>query len=372
MALLRQNKSSIVISSLDNVIYCNIHEQKDLSVQIPEPITPESTSKSQPERRNITSVEFSRCGEFIAVATENKQLIVYNSNLNVVKHFNVNRVTSKVCFTPTNDVVVADRTGDVYLYHLNNENETPTLLLGHLSVILDVIISDCGKFIITCDRDEKIRCSHFPNAYNIVSYCLGHTEFVVTLKMVKNTLISASGDGTVRFWNFQRGEQLGIINTNDYIQDKKMLENFTNEMDQEKVDISCLPITDMQVHESYNLFIACTLHKCNWIQLYATDLKSCKSIYLRKIEVNSNYCDPITYSFGKYLYILTDRLTCFELVNENYQNSDCIYIDKFYQKYADVFNNIIKNQEQITVLYKRKYDNVQEYMERKKQRLQLK
>ena len=32
------------------------------------------------------------------------------------------------------------------------------------------------KYVITADRDEKIRISHFPNAYNIKAYCLGHNE----------------------------------------------------------------------------------------------------------------------------------------------------------------------------------------------------
>lgn len=35
-----------------------------------------------------------------------------------------------------------------------------------------------GQFLITSDRDEKVRVSHYPNAYNIGSYCLGHEEYV--------------------------------------------------------------------------------------------------------------------------------------------------------------------------------------------------
>lgn len=73
-----------------------------------------------------------------------------------------------------------------------------------------MLVTECGKYIITCDRDEKIRVSHYPNAYNIATYCLGHTEFVTSLKLLKssNILFSAAGDGTVRMWNFLEGKQV--------------------------------------------------------------------------------------------------------------------------------------------------------------------
>ncbi len=58
----------------------------------------------------------------------------------------------------------------------------PVLLLGHLSMLLDVLVTDCSRFVVTCDRDEKIRVSRYPNAYNIHTYCLGHTEFVTGYK----------------------------------------------------------------------------------------------------------------------------------------------------------------------------------------------
>ena len=42
-------------------------------------------------------------------------------------------------------------------------------------IFLQAITND-DKYLATADRDEKIRISHYPNAYNIQSYCLGHLE----------------------------------------------------------------------------------------------------------------------------------------------------------------------------------------------------
>ena len=41
------------------------------------------------------------------------------------------------------------------------------------------MLVDNGSKVVTCDRDEKIRISRFPDAFNIHAYCLGHTEWVL-------------------------------------------------------------------------------------------------------------------------------------------------------------------------------------------------
>ncbi|CAL4126202.1 unnamed protein product, partial [Meganyctiphanes norvegica] len=123
-----------------------------------------------------------------------------------------------------------DKTGDVYSFplvngvfkeekHSNNENGNENSieedvdkeivpLFGHLSMLLDMIITKDGQYIVTCDRDEKIRVSKFPNAYNIQTFCLGHTEFVTKiLQLPTDTLkiLSCSGDGKLKLWNLETG-----------------------------------------------------------------------------------------------------------------------------------------------------------------------
>ncbi len=77
-------------------------------------------------------------------------------------------------------------------------------------MLLDIKVKN--QYIITCDRDEKIRISHYPNAYNIHNFCLGHTDFVTSIEVVdENHLISTSGDGTMKLWHFLQGKILASV-----------------------------------------------------------------------------------------------------------------------------------------------------------------
>jgi tRNA (guanine-N(7)-)-methyltransferase subunit TRM82 len=78
-------------------------------------------------------------------------------------------------------------------FDLHLDTDTGRLIAGHVSMLFDIVsntlhmvhnklaqvLSSDEKYLISCDRDEKIRVSHFPNAFDIEAYCLGHTEWVV-------------------------------------------------------------------------------------------------------------------------------------------------------------------------------------------------
>lgn len=77
------------------------------------------------------------------------------------------------------------------------------------------------KYIITSDRDEKIRISRYPNSYNIENYCLGHTSFVSSLSLVPyngvDYLISGDGEGVLFLWDFIVGRSIHNIDVSDFI-----------------------------------------------------------------------------------------------------------------------------------------------------------
>ena len=46
---------------------------------------------------------------------------------------------------------------------------------------------------IYISRDEKIRVSHFPNCYNVETYLLGHTEYVLKILLLSDELLLSIG-----------------------------------------------------------------------------------------------------------------------------------------------------------------------------------
>ena len=97
-------------------------------------------------------------------------------------------------------------------------------ILGHVSILLDVVVTE--KFIVTADRDEKIRVSLREKPFIIESFCLGHTEFVCKLIPLENEhLISSSGDGTISFWNMSEGLLLSKCYVNNSTESKNDFEN---------------------------------------------------------------------------------------------------------------------------------------------------
>lgn len=122
-----------------------------------------------------------------------------------------------------------------------------TLLLGHVSMLTDVVLAIQGdrRYIITADRDEHIRISRsIPQAHIIEGFCLGHTEFVSRVCSPKerpDLLISGGGDDDLFVWRWASGKLLSRVNLRDPIQSAMLeidskLERFR--LDQWKVAVS--------------------------------------------------------------------------------------------------------------------------------------
>lgn len=102
-----------------------------------------------------------------------------------------------------------------------DEEKKQQPILGHVSMVTDMLITPDDKYVVTSDRDEHIRVSRYPNGYNIESFCLGHTDVVTVIQLLpwnKQLLVSSGGDGTVRLWDFLGGKQLQSLDLKEKIE----------------------------------------------------------------------------------------------------------------------------------------------------------
>jgi tRNA (guanine-N(7)-)-methyltransferase subunit TRM82 len=245
-----------------------------------------STPKNAPTTTYVAGsllvrlVAISQDGRHAATISDDKSLRVYalpvsstssdsNHEIELLSTRHLTKKASAISFTPSpaNDLLISDKVGDIYLYPLeanaipegterplpNNLASDPSLnpdatfLAGHVSIVTSHIFTPDQKFLITADRDEHIRVSHYPNAYNIERFLFGSEGFVSAMHLVPSSssststsssssssssagtgsssssssaqdlLISGGGESVLRVWDWRKGKQLKQIEIFDAV-----------------------------------------------------------------------------------------------------------------------------------------------------------
>ncbi|XP_049870431.1 tRNA (guanine-N(7)-)-methyltransferase non-catalytic subunit wuho [Pectinophora gossypiella] len=369
MSCLAVSDDCIVIAKGLQVDYYNYSSHAEFTVP----------SKSQ-ETDVISDIVISANGKHLALITStSKQLLVYDLPMtDNYRSYVLPRSASKIRFTVSNQqILVADKSGDVLLYNIKDD-DGGNKLLGHLSLLLDVLQTHDEKYIITSDRDEKIKVSCYPNTYNIQTYCLGHKEFVNHIELLPHNpsyLTSTSGDGQLKCWDYNNGKLCYSIDTFIDVNDSDLKDNFTKRMDNEGIEVNNLPIVHYAVaklNESSSL-LAVAVHNYNKLLIYAlkTDNNEFSHNLLQKFELESFPKAIKCHNSSLFTYNSTgSSVSIFKILLEN--GTASLKLDKEIKMFINTSTTDIieHNEESIKVLYKRKFDNVQEYQERKKQRLE--
>uniref|UniRef100_A0A1I8EBN8 tRNA (guanine-N(7)-)-methyltransferase non-catalytic subunit n=1 Tax=Wuchereria bancrofti TaxID=6293 RepID=A0A1I8EBN8_WUCBA len=194
-------------------------------------LVPFKGTATRKEKDQILASTLSEDGTLFAVATTSKECFLYNilkDWIEVRPALQLPKAPTAVIFEISEKfVIVSDRAGNVRRYSLYAENSGKSrsdeftddegncegeLLLGHISMVLDIDMSSDRRFLTSVDRDEKIRISHYPECYVIHRFCLGHSSYVSSVQSKDALLFSSGGDGTLRVWNIDDGKQIAQCN----------------------------------------------------------------------------------------------------------------------------------------------------------------
>lgn len=223
------------------VVYNNKIKIKNLS-------TNETVELNQDEvnKTNVRSIAFNNEASILAVASDDKKLKFWDvKSGNCLSTKNTPKKVNSLVFEKNGkNVLIADGFGDVYRYTVDNSIEEGKLMLGHVSMLTDILLTQNEKYVITSDRDEKIRVTKYPKTYIIKTFCLGHKEYISKMCFVPNNdslLLSGGGDDYLFLWDFINAKIIQKIDIKSLIE-KTIKKNNLNSIETYNVkEITCYP-----------------------------------------------------------------------------------------------------------------------------------
>ena len=215
---------------------------------------------------NVVVYEIDEMNKKIYIAYENKWLCCYDLYTSEI----LSSTLLKKCpcglslrvFDAKNNksvLIITDKAGDIWGLNANDIKKEMKLGGHTASIITDMQISKVGnaEYLLTCDRDEKIRISNFPYISNIHSFCVGHNGIVVNIdSMVVESsttststsagvgvgalglMVSGSWDNTIKLWSFptETYKCLDTYHTPYYINTTDLETTTTPESDSTNID----------------------------------------------------------------------------------------------------------------------------------------
>ncbi|XP_011193649.1 tRNA (guanine-N(7)-)-methyltransferase non-catalytic subunit wuho [Zeugodacus cucurbitae] len=310
------------------------------------------------ELPSILHVELSPDRSLCAVTTAGqKAVLLYQcrpEHAKLVSARSLARASSALTFSKDSKVLlVTDKSGDCYKYDCVNFEEEPQLLLGHLSIVYDVLWTPNSKYIITCDRDDKIRITNYPATHDIHGYCLGHKEFVSGLAFLSDdTIVSVSGDKTLRIWNFISGREISKFEL-----PAPALKLCLRSKGENKFEAAVLLY---QPGESVGIYEISNSGEDQWLITERTKLDFPEVIISNICFVNEKF-----YAAG----IVDER---FSLKVSQLTDSQPSIPTEWINMIEKQFRSEVWKPEDVSAWFKKRYDNVSDYLERKKRRIEEK
>ncbi|KAJ8051125.1 tRNA (guanine-N(7)-)-methyltransferase non-catalytic subunit WDR4 [Holothuria leucospilota] len=332
--------------------------------------------KSDPHapRGQILAAKFSPSGNLFACCDDEKCLRLWKtSSWELLSQRSIQKRCTAITFSHRDeDIFVADKFGDVYRFSSKDSSHPGELILGHVSMLLDVIITPDDSFIITCERDEKIRVSCLPNAYNIHGYCLGHTEFVSRCQLLPNhshVLLSAGGDSTVRLWDYIGSSQLTSIPINHESTIRKSGEHFT--------------VTHLSCSKDGYVAIALLSEKVVIVYKMMENSSELQITEFTKLEFGGQIL-YLSFDLSGYLWVIqgspNDSVQVYHPTSDGIGSSELSRVHELSEKWLSKALQMMNEEWEflkasldvgrpLEFLHKKSYDNMADYMSKKEQRV---
>lgn len=223
--MFQSSQDLLILSNENNVVLYNKRTQEKLAEykhtgKAAEPVAKKAKPcESRVDNLNVIQFDLktapnSESAKIVVVYNDKtaKYLNFSNNKLTVINEWSLQKRPTAVKIIESEgytDMVVVDKTGDAYRLLSSNENlacSTETPVVGHISMLLDVVLTD--KYLITAERDEKIKVSIRKRPVDIHGYLLGHTQFVKSIFEVGGLLVSFGGDYEAKLWDLESCEEL--------------------------------------------------------------------------------------------------------------------------------------------------------------------
>ncbi|XP_024942156.1 tRNA (guanine-N(7)-)-methyltransferase non-catalytic subunit wdr4 isoform X2 [Cephus cinctus] len=204
-----------------------------------------------------------------------------------------------------------------------------------------------------------------------------HEKFVTNICELphnKKIMISCGGDGFLKLWDYRSGKEVSSIKLSNNIPENDIA-RFTKhlqscDLDENVTEIPVKHLRATKLNETDSI-LAISLYYSNNILMYKvceTTQNQFNITYINAFDIEDEPLDFIFYKTN--LWILTNQgLNIYETQGNISQNDklNCLLM-KVNNSWKKLRSNV-NEQSLFPILYKRKYDNVQEYQDRKKSRL---
>ncbi|XP_041807474.1 tRNA (guanine-N(7)-)-methyltransferase non-catalytic subunit wdr4 isoform X2 [Chelmon rostratus] len=321
----------------------------------------------------VLAFTVSPSGKLVALTDDNKRLVLFHCEPSwrcISIRFVMRRCTSLMFSQAENELLAADKSGDVYSFSVVEPQREGELKMGHLSMLLAVTTSPDDRYIITADRDEKIRVSLLRSPYNIQSFCLGHQQFVSALLVPAghpHLLLSGSGDGTVKLWEYESGRKLQSWDL------RELEETPSSEADKQKTPTVC------RITSSPDAHVAVQCERVSSVQFFTVDQEAEEKLVPRS-RLSLPHCPlDVTFDPEGRLWALMDSseapLRVYKHTGDSWecdaQSPELSRVTEALRPHWETLHQApTRANSRFEHLYKVSFDNVTAYMQKKQQRLE--